>query len=99
MTKKQQVLVSRKPFSDLECPKAVTWTNDIRKLFTNLDIQHMKRIHNIDLSNINSVRTWATHIFSEVSVGDMPPAGSGEDAWTPDMVNMFGCWVKQGMPE
>ncbi|MGA8497912.1 MAG: hypothetical protein WB764_20670 [Xanthobacteraceae bacterium] len=90
--------VVRQPFADIDCPNAVTWTNDICKLFTDLDIQHMK-VHNIDLSSIDSVRVWATHIFKEVSTGDMPPAGSGEAAWTQDMVNTFGCWIKQGMPE
>jgi hypothetical protein len=98
MTSKTTAHVARKPFADMTCPKPVTWTADIRKLFTDLDIAHMKKIHNIDLSNVDSVRMWATHIFDEVSSGDMPPSGSGEAAWTPDMVNTFGCWIKQGMP-
>jgi hypothetical protein len=29
----------------------------------------------------------------------MPPPGSGEQPWTHDKVNAFGCWIQQGCAE
>jgi hypothetical protein len=90
-------------FADLNCPNKVTWTADIQKMFTALDVDHMKQATGgaLDLSKYASVKIWASQIFSHVSPGStipMPPPGSGEGPWTPDMVNTFGCWIKQGCP-
>jgi hypothetical protein len=80
-------------FSQLTCPDPITWTNKVAKLFTATDVAHMKQVTGgaLDLSSYASVKIWATKIYSEVSTGAMPPAGSGENAWTPAMVNTFGC--------
>lgn len=88
-------------FAKLNCPSNVTWTNDIAKLFTSTDVEHMKQVTNnaLDLSNYDSVKVWATKIYQEVSSGHMPPAGSGESPWTQDMVNTFGCWIQQDCPK
>jgi hypothetical protein len=88
-------------FTQLNCPNAVTWTNDVKKLFTALDIDHMKKktMGALDLSDYDSVKVWAPKIYQEVSSGAMPPDGSGENAWTPAMVNTFGCWIQQGYPK
>jgi hypothetical protein len=88
-------------FASLNCPGSVTWTNDIQKLFTQTDIDHMKQVTNgaLDLSSYSSVKIWATKIYSEVSSKAMPPPGSGEQPWTDDMVNTFGCWIQQGCPQ
>lgn len=88
-------------FASLNCPKKVTWTSDIKKLFTQTDINHMKSVTGgqLDLSNYDSVKTWASAIYNRVANGSMPPPGSGESPWTPDMVNTFGCWIQQGCPQ
>jgi hypothetical protein len=92
--------MDRKTFAQLNCPNPVTWTADIQKLFTAVDVAHMKSVTggSLDLSNYNSVKIWATQIYQEVSTGQMPPVQSGENAWTPAMVNTFGCWIQQGCP-
>lgn len=88
-------------FAALSCPTPVTWTNNIQQMFTPLDVAHMKQVTQgaLDLSDYNSVKIWATKIYSEVAAGAMPPPGSGENPWTPDMVNTFGCWIQQGTPQ
>lgn len=93
--------MDRKTIESLNCPNPVTWTADIQKLFTPLDIAHMKQVTQgaLDLGNYQSVKIWAAKIYSEVSSGAMPPAGSGENPWTATMVNTFGCWIQQGCPQ
>jgi len=88
-------------FAALSCPTKVTWTNDVQKLFTATDVDHMKQVTGgaLDLSSYSSVKIWATKIYSEVSGGAMPPAGSGEQPWTPTTINTFGCWIQQGCPQ
>ena len=85
-------------FAALSCPKPVTWTADIQKMFTTEDINHMLQVTNnqLNLGNYSSVKIWASKIYSEVAAGAMPPPGSGEQPWTQDMVNTFGCWIQQG---
>lgn len=85
----------------MDCPIAVTWTNDIAKLFTPLDVDHMKQVTNnqLDLGSYDSVKIWAHKIYSEVSSGGMPPPGSGEQPWPAAWVTTFGCWIKQGCPQ
>ena len=88
-------------FASLSCPTQVTWTNDIQQMFTPTDVDHMKQVTGgaLDLSSYQSVKIWASKIYSEVAGGAMPPAGSGENPWSADMVNTFGCWIQQGTPE
>ena len=85
-------------FAAMQCPSNVTWTNDIRKLFTATDIAHMKT-KGIDLSDYTSVMINAVAIYTQVSSGGMPPAGSGEQPWSAQWVNTFGCWIKQQCPQ
>ncbi|HXI87808.1 MAG TPA: hypothetical protein VNH64_10140 [Parvularculaceae bacterium] len=88
-------------FKSLTCPTKVTWTANIQKMFTSTDVSHMKQVTGgaLDLSNYSSVKVWASKIYSEVAGGAMPPPGSGENPWTSDMVNTFGCWIQQGCPQ
>ena len=89
-------------FAALNCPNMVTWTNDIKQLFTTEDIAHMQAVAGFDLGNYDDVKMWASAIYDRVSPGaahPMPPPGSGEPPWTAAMVNTFGCWIKQGCPQ
>jgi hypothetical protein len=92
---------NHKFFAALSCPTQVTWTKNVQQLFTATDVDHMKQVTGgaLDLSSYASVKIWATKIYAEVSSGAMPPAGSGEQPWTSDMVNTFGCWIQQGCPQ
>jgi hypothetical protein len=92
-------------FDDLNCPNPVSWTNDIQKMFTALDIDHMIKAKQIHLDSYQSVKLYATQILNAVTppgpgqLPDMPPQGWGEPPWTQDMLNTFACWIKQGCPQ
>jgi hypothetical protein len=88
-------------FAALSCPASVTWTKDIQPLFTVTDVDHMKQVTGgaLDLSNYNSVKIWASKIYSAVASGHMPPPGSGEQPWSSQNVNTFGCWIQKGCPQ
>ena len=92
------------PFAAMDCPNQVTWSNDIQQFFTPLDVDHMKKAKNIDLSDYGSVKIWAVQIYNEVVAGPANTTAclrpqSGEAAWTAAMINTFGCWIKQGCPQ
>jgi hypothetical protein len=92
-------------FAAQDCPDNVTWTNDIKGMFTSVDIAHMIAAKNIHLDNYQSVKIWARSIYDAVKGGFMPPPGTigpdgnPEQPWSQDKVNTFGCWIKQGCPE
>jgi hypothetical protein len=88
-------------FAALNCPNPVTWTDAIAGFFTATDIAHMKAVTNgrLDLGSYASAKIGAHRVYDVVSTGHMPPPGSGEQSWTHDKVNTFGCWIAQGCPE
>lgn len=92
---------SHAKFAAMNCPDKVTWTANIKGLFTKTDVEHMLTVtgNALNLADYNSTKIWSTKIYSEVASGHMPPASSGEQPWTEDMVNTFGCWIQQGCPE
>lgn len=77
------------------CPPGVGFAKDIAPLFTPTDIAHMKQATGgkLDLSNYDSVKIYASQIYSRVSSGNMPPPPS--PAWTKQMVQLFACWIQQ----
>jgi hypothetical protein len=89
---------NHKFFADMDCSVRVTWTDNIKKMFTSTDVQHMKA-KGIDLSSYQDVMINASVIYSRVASGSMPPPGSGEDPWSAEWVSTFGCWIKQNCPE
>jgi hypothetical protein len=76
---------------------ALSFAKDIRPMFTDLDVAHMKPA-GIDLSNKASVETHAEAIYGAVSQGTMPPPKSGEARWSPEMCERFKQWQSQGCP-
>ncbi|KQY35826.1 hypothetical protein ASD21_00785 [Caulobacter sp. Root1455] len=80
----------------LSCPTSVSFATDIAPLFNSTDISHMKNVTGgkLDLSNYDSVVMWSSAIYGKVQSGDMPPFPA--PAWTPDQVNLFGCWIQLG---
>jgi tyrosinase len=85
-------------FAELACSEPVTWTSNIKQMFTAIDIAHMKT-KGLDLSSYEDVKINAVAIYSHVSSGSMPPPGSGEQPWSAQWVATFGCWIQQNCPE
>ena len=69
---------------------AVGFAQDIRPLFTDVDVDHMKAM--FDLSNYDDVKDNASDILSSVKAGRMPPGGR----WSPDKVQKFQDWINGG---
>jgi hypothetical protein len=74
----------------------LSFARDIRPMFTDLDIAHMKPM-GMDLSDRASVESHGAAISSVVSDGSMPPPGTGEK-WTTEMCERFKNWLDQGCP-
>ena len=74
----------------------LSFERDIRPLFTDLDVAHMKRATNLDLSDRGSVLAHADAIYETVSNGTMPPPSSGEPRWTTEMSAKFKRWRDEG---
>jgi hypothetical protein len=74
----------------------LSFARDIRPMFTDMDVAHMIKV--LDLSNRDSVFAHADAIYETVSTGSMPPPGSGEEPWTPEMCATFKTWQEQGGP-
>lgn len=75
--------------------QALSFAKDIRPMFTDLDVEHMKPF-GMDLSNHDDVTKHADAILSVVVSGSMPPAGAGEGRWTPEQCDRFKAWKEQG---
>lgn len=80
----------------MDINRALSFSADIRPLFTDVDVSHMKPA-GIDLSSRDSVATHAAGIFSTVSSGAMPPPSENRK-WSTDMCDTFEAWMKQGCP-
>lgn len=72
----------------------LSFQRDIRPLFSDLDVDHMKPL-GIDLSDASSVQESAAAIYSVVTEGTMPPPSSGE-RWSSEMCERFKRWMDQG---
>ena len=63
---------------------AISFAQDIRPLFTDVDVAHMKsfgvRLHDFDYMRDPA---HAQNILNAVSTGAMPPRSSGEPGWSP----------------
>jgi hypothetical protein len=76
---------------------ALSFEKDIRPMFTDLDVAHMKPA-GFDLSSYADVKEGAEAIYDVVSDGSMPPSSSGEARWTAEMCERFQRWRDQGCP-
>jgi hypothetical protein len=73
-----------------------SFAKDIRPMFTDIDVAHMKAA-GIDLSSYADVQSYAEAIYRTVSNGTMPPPGTGEQ-WTPEMCARFKQWQGDNCP-
>jgi hypothetical protein len=76
---------------------ALSFAKDIRPMFTDLDVAHMKPV-GLDLSDRANVEAHAEAIYTAVSEGSMPPGSSGEARWSPEMCERFKQWQSQDCP-
>jgi hypothetical protein len=76
---------------------AVSFAEDIRRLFTDTDVAHMKGA-GVLLDDFEYMRdpAHAQKVLDAVSTGVMPPQSSGEPAWPPDRVQLFRDWIAGG---
>ena len=73
----------------------LSFAKDIRPMFTDLDIQHMKPL-GVDLSDWETVKANVASIYKVVEAGQMPPPPSKR--WTPEMCERFKRWQDEGCP-
>lgn len=74
-----------------------SFAKDIRPMFTDKDVAHMKPIAG-DLSKWDDVKSNADAIYEVVVSGKMPPPDSGEPRWTSEMCDRFKRWQNEGCP-
>ncbi len=76
---------------------AVSFARDIRPLFTDMDVAHMRNV-GVLLDDLDYMRdpAHAQNVLNSVSTGAMPPSGSGEPSWTPESVQLFQDWMTGG---
>jgi hypothetical protein len=76
---------------------AVSFSSDILPMFTEMDIDHMKRFRVLlDDYSYMSDSTKAHAVYETVSAGSMPPSRSGEPPWSPSKVALFQQWMEGG---
>jgi hypothetical protein len=75
---------------------AVSFSTDIRPLFTDEDIDHMSFF--CDLSNYDDVKTNANDIISRLkgTAGPVMPPASAGGPWSGDRIELFEQWVTEG---
>jgi photosystem II stability/assembly factor-like uncharacterized protein len=78
-----------------QAQRTPTWEDDIKGLFNDADISHMKR-RGLDLSNFQDVKVNAQDIFDAVSSGFMPPP---PNRWPQSKVDLFKQWIDAGAPQ
>jgi hypothetical protein len=76
---------------------AVSFAQDIRPLFTDMDVAHMKDF-GVLLDDFDYMCDpgHAQRVLHAVSAGAMPPSSSGEPPWSPERVQLFRDWVAAG---
>ena len=76
---------------------AVSFVQDIRPLFTEMDIAHTKGF-GVLRDDFDYMRdpAHARKVLDAVSARARPPSSSGEPPWSPDSVQLFRDWIAAG---
>ena len=75
----------------------ITWDDDIKDFFTQLDVGCMRaRGMGLDLSNYESVKASKKPILDRVKDGRMPKGGP---RWPPEKVQLFEDWINDCCPK
>jgi hypothetical protein len=77
-----------------------SFQTDIRPLFTERDIQGMKK--GFDLTSYDEVKAHAAAIYDRIrGIGGAlmpPPPPRGEGAWPQARIDLFAKWIADGCP-
>ena len=78
---------------------AVSYAQDIRPLFTDMDVAHMQGL-GVLLDDFDYMRDpgHAQKVLDAVSTGSMPPSSSGEPSWSQERVQSLRDWISAGYP-
>ena len=76
---------------------AVSFAQDIRPLFTDMDVAHMKSF-GVFLDDFDYMRdpAHAEHVLTRVNSGSMPQRRSGEPPWPAERVQLLRDWIAAG---
>jgi nucleotide-binding universal stress UspA family protein len=88
-----EILLGGAEAEEVEEGPELGFEEDIRPLFREKDVEEMKDISNLDLSDYEDVRANAEAIHSYVADGSMPCDGP----WPDEQVEKFKRWMDQGM--
>lgn len=72
---------------------APSYTTDIRPLFRDFDVETLRRFDNVDLHNVDSVRTSAEMLRQRLQAGTLPY----DACWSSKQIKLFDRWVDGGM--
>jgi hypothetical protein len=80
----------------------ITWDDDIKDFFTQMDIGCMRARGSVDLSDYESVKKMASSILVQLRrrVAD-PTKGmpKGDRPWPQEKIDAFDKWTKDGFPK
>ncbi len=81
-------------------PQTTSFQNDIRPLFTQRDIEGMKKGFNLE--SYDEVKKHATAIYDRIrGIGGAlmpPPPPRGEGPWPQSRIELFAKWMADGFP-
>lgn len=76
---------------------AVSFSRDIRPLFTPMDIEHMRPLGGLlDDFAFMSDPNHAEGVYQKLSSRQMPPPDSGESPWPDANIQLFRDWIDGG---
>jgi hypothetical protein len=77
-----------------------SFETDIRPLFTDRDVEGMRRAFN--LASYDEVKSHASAIYDRIrGIGGAvmpPPPPRGEGPWSQSRIDLFGRWIADGCP-
>ena len=81
-------------------PQRTSYETDIRPLFTERDIQAMRKA--FDLASYDDVKTHSAAIYDRIrGIGGAvmpPPPPPGDGPWPQSRIDLFGKWIADGRP-
>jgi len=82
----------------------ITWEDDIKYFFTQMDVGCMRARGTVDLSDYASVKKMGQSILRELNLrADDPDSGKGmprgDRPWPREKIDTFDAWLKDGAPE
>ncbi|HEV2812808.1 MAG TPA: ferritin-like domain-containing protein [Solirubrobacteraceae bacterium] len=96
----QVLLGDRARLAYLEAPQpATSFARDIRPLFRMKDIDHMREMVDLDLSDLPAVRTAAADVLRRVKSTGRPMPPRPDAHWTAGQIALLERWIADGCPE